>query len=136
MPNMKIAALTPKQTHAVELIAQGHSLSDVASKLGVSRQTVSGWKNHNEDFSEAVDAAREDITAGTRMAGIATHGMIMRSFADLASDGSPQDRRKAIALYFKVAVRPQDLERFNNPQSPEDALIAGVIRPESHDALN
>jgi hypothetical protein len=108
----------------------------VASKLGVSRQTVSGWKNHNENFSEAIDAAREDITAGTRMAAISTHGTIMRSIADLAFEGSPEDRRKAIALYFEVAVRPQDIERFNNPLSPEDTLIAGVLRPEPDDALN
>lgn len=132
MSNTKSSALSPKQARAVELIAAGRTVAEVGALIGVARQTVSGWKNHNSEFSEAVESAREDIIASTRMAGITTHGAILRSLGELALEGKPEDRRKAIELYYRCAVRPEDLDRLNNPLSPEDALIERVIRSEPH----
>lgn len=136
MPSNKATTLSPKQSHAVELIAQGHSITDVAKALSVQRQTVSNWRNHNTTFSEAIVAAQEDLITGNRMALIATHATILRNVAELASVGTHRDRRNMIAMYFDRVVRPEDIERFNNPQSPEDALIARALNPVAHDAIN
>jgi transposase-like protein len=136
MSSPKLSGLSFKQMHAVELIAQGRSLSEVASALDVARQTVSGWRNHNKAFSEAIEAAQEDIVAATRMAAIDTHRMILRSIAELSASGTHQDRRELIALYYQCAVRPQDIEKYNNPPSADDDLIAQTIGSGPYDAIN
>lgn len=118
------------------MIAQGRSISDVAKMLSATRQTVSNWRNHNTAFSEAIEAAQEDLINGTRMASIATHATILRNVAELSSVGTHRDRRNMIAMYFDRVVRPEDIETFNNPQSPEDALIARALDPRSDDAIN
>jgi hypothetical protein len=46
--------LTPVQMQAVSLLAVGESITSVAEKLKVSRQTVSGWMNNDANFNEAI----------------------------------------------------------------------------------
>ena len=42
--------LNEKQMQAIELIAEGETLTDVARIIGASRTSVSTWKNKNELF--------------------------------------------------------------------------------------
>ena len=42
--------LNEKQMQAIELIAKGETLTDVARIIGASRTGVSTWKNKNEVF--------------------------------------------------------------------------------------
>ena len=42
--------LNEKQMQAIELIAKGETLTDVARIIGASRTSVSTWKNKNEVF--------------------------------------------------------------------------------------
>jgi DNA-binding XRE family transcriptional regulator len=46
--------LTPVQMQAVNLLAVGESITSIAEKLKVSRQTVSGWANNDANFNEAL----------------------------------------------------------------------------------
>lgn len=46
--------LTPVQMQAVGLLAFGESITSVAEKLNVSRQTVSTWLNKDTSFHEAL----------------------------------------------------------------------------------
>lgn len=50
----EIEKLTPVQMQAVNLLAVGESITSVAEKLKVSRQTVSGWLNNDANFHEAL----------------------------------------------------------------------------------
>lgn len=47
--------LNDKQIKAIELLVQGESISDVAKIIGVSRTTVSTWKNKDELFKAELD---------------------------------------------------------------------------------
>ena len=40
--------LNEKQLKAIELLVQGETITDVANIIGVSRISVSNWKNNNE----------------------------------------------------------------------------------------
>ena len=47
--------LNEKQMQAIELIAKGETLTDVARIIGASRTSVSTWKNKNEVFKAELD---------------------------------------------------------------------------------
>ena len=53
--------LTDKQIQAIELIAQGENISDTAKLIGVSRTTVSTWKNNNELFKAELDKSLQAL---------------------------------------------------------------------------
>ena len=53
--------LTDKQIQAIELIAQGENISDTAKLIGVSRTTVSTWKNNNELFKVELDKSLQAL---------------------------------------------------------------------------
>ncbi|CAI3535135.1 DNA-binding protein [Clostridium neonatale] len=53
--------LTDKQIQAIELIAQGENISDTAKLIGVSRTTVSIWKNNNELFKAELDKSLQAL---------------------------------------------------------------------------
>lgn len=53
--------LTDKQIQAIELIVQGESISDVAKLIGVSRTTVSTWKNKDELFKAELDKSLQAL---------------------------------------------------------------------------
>lgn len=42
--------LNEKQLQAIELLVKGETITDVANIIGVSRISVSNWKNNNEVF--------------------------------------------------------------------------------------
>jgi len=46
--------LNEKQENAIELILQGMNDSQVAAQVGVSRQWVNMWRNHDEAFIQAL----------------------------------------------------------------------------------
>ena len=47
--------LNDKQIKAIELLVQGENISDVTKIIGVSRTTVSTWKNKDELFKAELD---------------------------------------------------------------------------------
>lgn len=66
------------RAEAARLLAEGFTVSEVARRLGVSRQTVSGWANHTaaeavsvekakraQGFEDAVADARRELKAST-----------------------------------------------------------------------
>lgn len=56
--------LTDKQMKAIDLIIQGESLTDVAKIIGVSRTTVSTWKNQDERFKVELDKTMQALKSG------------------------------------------------------------------------
>ncbi|WP_077853777.1 helix-turn-helix domain-containing protein, partial [Clostridium beijerinckii] len=44
-----------------ELLVEGESVNDVATAIGVSRQTVSTWKNKDELFKAELDKCRQSL---------------------------------------------------------------------------
>ena len=62
---MSNKTLNDKQIKAIELLVQGESISDVAKIIGVSRTTVSTWKNKDELFkvelNKSIQALKSDV---------------------------------------------------------------------------
>ena len=58
---MKEKTLTEKQVRAIDLIIKGETLSDVARLVGVSRQTVSFWKNSDELFKAELEKSIQGL---------------------------------------------------------------------------
>ena len=56
--------LNEKQIRAIELIAQGETTTDVAKMVGVSRQSVTTWKNKNELFKAELDKYVQGLKDG------------------------------------------------------------------------
>jgi hypothetical protein len=52
--NGKNETITTKQIQAIPLIAIGLTDDAVAEKVGVARQTINQWRNHNEATSGIV----------------------------------------------------------------------------------
>lgn len=53
--------LSQQQLKAIELLLKGTSINDIAKITGVSRQTISTWKNKNEVFKAELDKSLQDL---------------------------------------------------------------------------
>jgi hypothetical protein len=53
--------LTIAQLNAVDCLASGKDDAETAAAVGVTRQTVNGWRNHHPAFIAALNARRLDI---------------------------------------------------------------------------
>lgn len=53
--------LSEKQYQAIDLILQGLTDEEVASRVGVARQTVNKWKNKNTEFIVELTKRRKEI---------------------------------------------------------------------------
>jgi len=51
-------ALSVEQENAIDLLVAGTSDRETAEAVGVSRQTVCGWRNHHPAFIAALNASR------------------------------------------------------------------------------
>jgi len=54
-------ALTPQQHRAAELLATGKTFIETATEVGVTRQTISQWFNHDEAFQREYEARRTEL---------------------------------------------------------------------------
>jgi predicted transcriptional regulator len=59
--NVANKTLNEKQIQAIELLVQGETISDVAKLIGVSRVTVSTWKNKDELFKVELDKRLQSL---------------------------------------------------------------------------
>lgn len=49
------------QLNAIDLLALGMTDAEVAEAVGVSRQTVNGWRNHHPGFIAALNVRRREV---------------------------------------------------------------------------
>lgn len=54
-------ALTPQQQAAVDVLATGRTLTETAEAVGVTRQTVSEWRNQHHGFRAELNARRQEL---------------------------------------------------------------------------
>ncbi len=53
--------LSIEQENAIDLLIQGKPDKEVAAAVGVARQTVTTWRNHNADFAAELNIRRREI---------------------------------------------------------------------------
>lgn len=56
--------LSIEQEKALVLLVAGSKDAEVAAAVGVTRQTVNGWRNHNAAFMAALNRHRREIWEG------------------------------------------------------------------------
>ena len=56
--------LTPQQETAVDLLVSGKTITDTATAVEVTRQTVSEWLNHHPGFQAALNSRRQELWIG------------------------------------------------------------------------
>jgi hypothetical protein len=56
--------LAPQQETAVDLLASGKTVTDTATAVEVTRQTVSEWLNHHPGFQAALNRRRQELWVG------------------------------------------------------------------------
>lgn len=56
--NSRQKELSVRQVNAIDLLLTGNTDSEVAKTVGVTRQTVNGWRNHNAVFVAELNSRR------------------------------------------------------------------------------
>lgn len=64
-PDTAESSLSPQQETAVDLLAVGRKVTDVAGEIGVARQTVSQWLNRDDEFRAALNVRRRELWQAT-----------------------------------------------------------------------
>lgn len=126
--------LKPIQFKAMALILEGASLQDVADQLGVTRQTISGWKNHHPGFKAMLDQLRDEAQEALQYAAPRNEASMLSALMKLAHDGPPETRLKAIQFYFdRFSVRNES--NGLEPLGEHEALIIRAIERRRGDSL-
>lgn len=60
----KTGQLNVKQKNAIDLLLQGQNDREVAEAVGVSRQTVTEWRNGNAVFAAELNRRRQEVWGG------------------------------------------------------------------------
>ena len=95
--------LSEEQLQAIPLIIQGKSDAEVGEAIGRTRETVNRWRNHDEDFSDALDDARDSFMESQLVAVSAGAQMAVSALEELLNSEDDKVRLQAASLLLKTA---------------------------------
>lgn len=112
------------RAEAARLLAEGYTVSEVARRLGVSRQTVSGWANHTAAEAVATEKAKraqgfEDATKLSREKLRENLLAVTEELVKLAKDPDPAVKLRAITAIMDRGGLPR-VEVVQNEAAPLD----------------
>jgi len=127
----KTRQLSIEQANAIEHLLQGQSDRAAAEAVGVSRQTISEWKNHDPLFVAELNRQRSEMwkEARERMKALANRVL---DVVELQFDSDDPKAALAAAKYIlqgTLLLSDTDLPR-SGPTSPE-AVIMAKLRSEA-----
>jgi len=61
--NIPKKELSVEQLNAIECLVAGQSDQAVADQVGVSRQTITDWRNSDDEFAAALERTRRAVWA-------------------------------------------------------------------------
>mgnify|MGYP000945757305 CR=1 FL=1 len=64
--NKNAQKLSSKQLLAIDMILTGLNDREVAESIGVGRNTVNKWRNHDEDFQAELNERRRELNEATQ----------------------------------------------------------------------
>jgi hypothetical protein len=122
--------LTPQQETAVDLLVSGKTVTDTATAVEVTRQTVSEWLNHHPGFQAALNRRRQELWAGM----IDTlRGLLPKALEVLKGELEGEARLQAAVHILKCCGLYNGIPVPQGPTEPEDAAIA--LRRRNYDRM-
>jgi hypothetical protein len=119
--------LSVAQLNAVDCLAGGQNDRETAAAVGVSRQTVTGWRRHNPFFQAALNARRREVWGGAadRLRALLPRALTVVEEA-LAADPDP----KLALEVLKLAGLGDLVRRGEEAVGPDDpeAIVEQLVR--------
>lgn len=99
----EIRQLNIEQENAIDLLIQGRSDREVAEAVGVSRQTITGWRNYNPVFIAVLNERRYEIWGAQTER---LRGLVESAVSVLQNDLDNEDMRlrQSAAVHILKAV--------------------------------
>ena len=109
--------LNSKQQKAIPLLAAGLNDEKVANEIGVSRQTVNKWKNHQTIFIDQLTEYRIQLARKYADQYCALYPKAMKVLEDTLNNDDPKLRLDAAkTILSKLKIEPIKLVDENNGQ--------------------
>jgi hypothetical protein len=131
--------LSVVQLNAVDLLVTGKTDEATAEAVGVTRQTVNGWRNANPWFQAALNARRQDLW-GVSVDQL--RALLPRAVAVLAEELEGGEQRARVALDLlrlaglDRAKAPHKLDTFLIGPTDPDAIIDAEVRRRRPDRVS
>jgi hypothetical protein len=116
--------LSVAQLNAVDLLVVGKTDQEAAEAVGVTRQTVNGWRNANPWFVAALNARRQDLWGVTVDQ---LRALLPRAVAVLAEELDRGEARGRVAVDI---LRLAGLDRTRS-DAKLDTLLIGPTDPDA-----
>lgn len=125
----KDGQLSVAQLNAIDLLVTGKTDGEVAEAVGVSRQTVNTWRNHDAVFLAALNRERAVIWQAGRdgMASLVGRAVdVLRTGLDSDDDRvavlAAVHVLKAVDLYGRFAIGAIDAEEIENERQHQASV--------------
>lgn len=127
---MAYDVLTVKQSDMVTMLIEGHSITDIAKKLNVTRNTIYTWMNKDNVKAELDKRKRELATQGNQMI-LKDLTTYIGNIKELANDKS--DKRVSLAanqyLLNRIYGNPTNVAEDNTTDN-NDNVDTNVLEEE------
>lgn len=117
-------SLSEQQWVAVDLLTQGMTVTACAEKVGVTRQTVSGWVNHHDVFRLALEIRRTERGRAIHMQ---LQDATLKAIAVLVKELEGDNKIKAASLLLRHA----GVSNNPAPLDEQDLIDLNVYRQEN-----
>jgi hypothetical protein len=130
-PDISRQELSIAQLNAIDLLVTGETDQATAEAVGVTRQTVNGWRNTNPYFQAELNRRRVELWGG---AVDRLRALLPRAVAVLADELEGGTDRAGVALSIlrlgglDRAKAPQKLDKFLIGPTDPDAIIDAEVR--------
>ena len=114
------SGLTIDQLNAIDMLVLGHTDGEVAKLVGLSRPTVTDWRNHNAAFAARLNERRNEVWGShiDRLRNLIGKAIDVLE-EDLNSDNQRIQQGAAVHLLKTVGVYSADL-RPSGPMNEAD----------------
>jgi hypothetical protein len=100
----KVYELTPDQAAALDLLLSGQTITAAAAAVGVTRETVSRWRNSDPAFQAGYNAALQSAYDATTARLLDARGKALDRLAALVDHADPAIALKAAGALLRVGV--------------------------------